>query len=182
MLSLLTQRLGRGSPLLYSAFLDRLPRGRTFPILDLIGVPGTIEDGTLCMIPEWMSNDDITEHVLVHGCHSGVGISPRCRYFTRRLEGCKSPRQDFSNTAYGKQYLADKYRPRLSMPRGFRVRNSCPRSESRDRTVGLHSRQGNCFILAQELLVPPKFGLGKCIPAKGSDVYAIAMVIYLSTA
>ena len=33
-------------------------------------------------------------------------------------------------------------------------------------------------FMAPELLVPSKFGLGKCIPTKEADIYAISMVIY----
>ena len=32
-------------------------------VLDLIGVPNTLEDGRLSMVSEWMTNDNIMEYV-----------------------------------------------------------------------------------------------------------------------
>ena len=37
---------------------------------------------------------------------------------------------------------------------------------------------GTTPFMAPELLVPPRFGLDKCVPSKEADMYAIAMVIY----
>ena len=37
---------------------------------------------------------------------------------------------------------------------------------------------GTTPFMAPELLVPSRFGLQKCVPTKGADVYAMAMTIY----
>ena len=37
---------------------------------------------------------------------------------------------------------------------------------------------GTTPFMAPELLVPSRFGLDKCVPTKGADVYAMAMTIY----
>ena len=37
---------------------------------------------------------------------------------------------------------------------------------------------GTTPFMAPELLVPSRFGLEKCAPTKGADVYAMAMAIY----
>ena len=37
---------------------------------------------------------------------------------------------------------------------------------------------GTAPFMAPELLVPSRFGLEKCAPTKGADIYAMAMAIY----
>ena len=52
-----------------------------------------------------------------------------------------------------------------------------------DPSLGMESSKselggGTTPFMAPELLVPSRFGLGKCIPTKEADIYAMAMVIY----
>ncbi|KAF9647120.1 kinase-like protein [Thelephora ganbajun] len=139
-------------------------------VLDLIGVPDTLEDGRLSM---GMANGNIMEYVrsnasnhlklladaveglkylhnasIVHGDLKGANILITN---TNPVSACLA---DFGSTT-------TVHDPSLGMG-------------SSNSTVG----GGAVSFMAPELLVPSRFKLDKCTPTKEADVYAVAMVIY----
>ncbi|KAF9648265.1 kinase-like protein [Thelephora ganbajun] len=142
-------------------------------VLNLIGVPDTLEDGRFSMVSEWMANGNIMEYVRSNA-------SNHLKLLADAIEGLKYLHN--ANIVHGDLKGAN-----------ILITNTNPVSACladfgfmtivHDPNLGMESSKsivggGTTPFMAPELLVPSRFKLDKCTPTKEADVYAMAMVIY----
>lgn len=176
-------------------------------VLNLIGVPDTLQDGRFSMVSDWMANGNIMAYVRANsGNHLKlVGYNPMTRcikaYLHLKLADAIEGLSYLHNAdivhgdlkGVGLPVRISQIYPHMIVQANILITNTNPVSACladfgfmtivHDPSLGMESSAsdaggGTTPFMAPELLVPSKFGLRKCIPTKEADIYAMAMVIY----